>query len=611
MRKLLLTSASIGAMAALLPAWAAAQDYIAQSTVSVDGDVVDNGPVSDADSERLNEIDNSYDYTDGLHQAQQNNGSLNAMQIGTDVMVNVDATDDDPDVLSDVTVSGGLDNNGTVSQGPAYSYDPDRENRIDDQSFDEADGLFSVQQNNGDTNVMGIGTSVVAMTENDEIGTVTQNVDVTGPDPDNPADPWLDADGDGDLWALDLGDVQRDNVIEDSFNGFDGVANVQQNNGSQNLMGIGTSVVGAEGADIEEVEQTVSSAGGYDDDPFDQNDHVGQIDGIATTDWGSDRSNRIADSFRDGEGWLNVQQNNGNVNAMSMANGLLGQAEDLTADSEADAVTQTVSSGGSVTDVYADNAPFGHIDPARDNAIVEGTAEDSGGVFNVQQNNGDLNSISQSTAVVASVGDADRIGDLTQDVDTNGSVSNFTDVNESISDWNSQRDNVISGDSFDGFEGLSQVQQNNGDANVLGASMAVSAMVDDSAGQTTEESFGDTVQDVSTYGLVQDVENVVDVQDGERPGERSNIVEDAYEDGFDGAAVAQQNNGSANVIGSGVAIQVADMTDIDGNLEELDQDVTTEGVVNFQNQGGNNAWFEGSLSDRDNLVSDSFEESDG
>ncbi|MEQ9814987.1 MAG: hypothetical protein RLO50_19580 [Azospirillaceae bacterium] len=591
MRKTLLTTASLGALLALLPAYASAQN----STVFVDGNVVNNAGVFDPVSDRLNEIDDdSYDDSDGIHQAQQNNGSLNAIQIGTDVMVNIAVGGGN--INSEVVVSGELDNN-YVEQGPATGAEFfDRENEIE-SSFDRADGLYSVQQNNGDVNVMGIGNSVVAAVEDDDVGTVRQDVAITGPDPNNPlGSSWI-SENPARTVAFDYGDVTRYNSIDGSFDDFSGVASVQQNNGGYNLMGIGNSIVGIDGATVDRLVQNVSSAGQMIVGP----NGDGQLDGLRTADYGSWRINTIEDSFQGASGMLSIQQNNGNANALSIANAVAGTAYNLGGVSN---VIQNVTSGGSVTDAQTYNSFDYYLrrNPYRNNTIIDGTAEEAEGILNVQQNNGDVNSISQSTAVAAAT---DQVGNVTQNVVAAGTVSNFDDQSEYFVDMNSTRLNIID-ESFEGFDGIANVQQNNGDSNVMASSIAVVGVLDNRRDNNIGD-FGTTRQNVSTDGLVQDVESSVDWQSRQNgSGERTNEITDSFEYGFDGIASVQQNNGNANVILSAIAVQAAYQTDIDGDLEPIRQSVSATGEVDTLNQSDDD-WFESRGSDRDNLIADSFE----
>ena len=165
-----------------------------------------------------------------------------------------------------------------------------RNNRING-SFDGAAGEISVQENNGDANVMSIGNAVAAA-----VGDVNGDVNQTNVDGG--------AENIAGVTATSQNDT-RNNAITDSFTGVAGLTTVQQNNGNANSMTAANSVVGVLGDVNGNVNQTVADAGGS----FIAGDVDVDVDGSA-------RSNLINPSFNEFEGVVNVQQNNGDANVM-------------------------------------------------------------------------------------------------------------------------------------------------------------------------------------------------------------------------------------------------------------------------------------------------------
>ncbi|NBB82255.1 MAG: hypothetical protein GVY28_02495, partial [Alphaproteobacteria bacterium] len=204
-------------------------DGVANSVANTDGTVI-NGFAFDSESNRLNEIDSAFRGAQGILKAQQNNGNNNVLGEATAVVANLGArnrSDGDGETTNAATGTGLVED--VVAE---VDNNTDRLNTINNGSFNNAAGVVAVQQNNGDNNVMGSSTAIAA---NQEVGggsglfgpavsTATLNGTVT-----NASAVVTNISDLGELTPLQ-------NTIEGSFNGFQGVASVQQNNGDNNVI---------------------------------------------------------------------------------------------------------------------------------------------------------------------------------------------------------------------------------------------------------------------------------------------------------------------------------------------------------------------------------------
>ncbi len=204
----------------------------------------------DFSRDRDNLIMNSYTRYSGVATVQQNNGDVNVLGVSTAVTANIGpGLQDSTNALNNNQVTQLAGTLGAVAGALAFdvdSVDPGgnilgfRDNTILN-SFGRANGVVSVQQNNGSNNVMLIANAVQA------------NVDTGGPrnlnGNDNVNQMAVTVGGTVENSAAEVGFAltpppsHRENLIENSFNGFSGVATVQQNNGDNNVIGAASAVV--------------------------------------------------------------------------------------------------------------------------------------------------------------------------------------------------------------------------------------------------------------------------------------------------------------------------------------------------------------------------------
>jgi len=512
----------------------------------------------EAPSVRSNMIDPSFDGASGIVTVQQNNGNANAMSAATAVAGNVggQAVDGNDDVEQDVIVNGYVDGEGS----PVTDYVADwevehsRNNAIYTDSFDGFSGIATVQQNNGDHNVLGAATAV------------NYNAGLTAPQLQNDVDQAVVVDNivtDGEAFDIDTGNFfgfiepkgLRHNHIDSSFDSASGIANVQQNNGNLNAMGIGNAVQ----ANIDTVANGADNLNGEDDVETQLATSLGEVEsnwalhqgGAITSDTilPAHRKNSVTFSFERFEGIANVQQNNGDNNAIGATNAVAAVINSTDKiDNVGDSRGSSAYTGGFVGGNYAtEQAEFSRSSGSNRLNNIDRSFNPAEGIITVQQNNGNNNAMNSANAVVANIGPVGNNGDQEA-----GSVYNYADgegqvvENDAEGHWFADRKNTIS-ESFQGAQGIMTVQQNNGDNNVMGASTAVAADVD-----TGGTGFGPAMSSASLNASVSGNTTIV-YAPVEDPGLVNTINSGAFNQAA-GIMTVQQNNGSNNVIQSAIAV---------------------------------------------------------
>ena len=577
MRKQLLAGASAVALSFGMAGGAAAQstpDSAANATVTPqvgveteDEEIIDNGNTAvDIHTRRQNIADGDFTDATGIATMQQNNGSSNVLDAATASLANIELADGE-DVTADSEVDATTANNHTQHDGlnakeftEAEGIDDglDRENAVSD-SFSEFDGTSTTQQNNGDNNVIGSSTAVVGSVPNDDgqpdpativgtAGSLTANATANATTEDQGGFTQGDEPGAGEETdtLLDKQSVRHNDVSDGAYDGAGGIQTLQQNNGNGNALASATSVIGdSTGTGTPDINQTADANPALDMDgntvqqepvtEFASDNDMEQFDPIP-----DDRSNAINGSMNDSlSGVSTVQQNNGDANSLASATSVVGDIDGNPASVDQEANTSEIE----VTGVTAIDGVGGQQAPQQDNIgstrtnTIDPSYRGAMGVHEVQQNNGNANAIGQSTAVTAIVGGTG--GDVNQEaLSENNSVSNVT-----ATDYGSTRTNTLD-NAFDLAGGVFTVQQNNGDANAMAASTALT---------TVTGQVGDDIEQVADAEL-NTVDNVSTTDAG---SDRTNTVVNSF-DGSSGIATVQQNNGNANTVNAGTALTVAE-----------------------------------------------------
>jgi len=391
-----------------------------------------------------------------------------------------------------------------------------------DESFNGAQGVATVQQNNGDANVMSAATGAVVNKGNELAASAGDSIQ----EPYTVGVPLI-------VGSADVrvdGDGTRLNMMDPSFEGFSGIATVQQNNGSNNVMAAATAVkadVGTDGEADADLEGAGQNAVNLEASAAALAVEIGGEGGMY------DRSNVIGnDSFDDAEGVMTVQQNNGDNNALGSATAVVANIE---SEDDTDLVLSGAGNQGAVAGVLAEDGD-GHR-----NNTVEYSFDRSSGISTTQQNNGNNNVMQAATAVVANIdsGDEDPQGVVNQ-----AAGEALVIVNQSLSGEMSERRNTVH-DSYDGASGVMTLQQNSGDNNVMGASTSVVSS-DGGAG------FGPSALSSSALSATV-ASNTTVVMPTTGSGGFSNSISDSY-NGASGVVVTQQNTGNHNAIQSAVSV---------------------------------------------------------
>ena len=476
--------------------------------------------LTDNGSTRNNLINPSFNDSDGVATVQQNNGNGNALGATTAVTTADNSSDD---VIQNVTSNADADDNNVLDNRST------RDNQIGRTgggaatgAFNNADGIVTVQQNNGDANAMSAATGVVGIGINPGDADVDE-IDQTVSASDNQLDR---------VNTTDLSVVRR-NAITESFNLADGVVTAQQNNGNANQISAATGVVGVTNdVNVNDITQTVLAR----DNDIADNGTVGADDA------GGPRTNDITNSFNGSTGVITVQQNNGDANTMNAATGVVGILDDVTGGD--DDVNQIVEASDSriseEENVFATTENEGDV---RTNTI-DPSFQGASGVVTVQQNNGDINSINAATGVVGVGADGDgQVGNVGGDLNQRA----LTEDNEVefpfVRDDGGRRTNTVL-NSFDDFSGTATVQQNNGNANSINAATAI-AGVENNVGGDISQNTDDDVE-------AEDNEVKVDTR-VPRAARRANNITDSF-DRVSGNVIVQQNNGDANSMNAATAV---------------------------------------------------------
>jgi hypothetical protein len=433
--------------------------------------------VPSADAFRRNVIANAYQHIRGIIDVQQNNGDGNVMGIGDVVSANLGDlfgqngahTDDSS---QKVLLKGVVNGNNTESLAYGYSspITNERVNTINDKAFADFLGMASIQQNNGNGNVIQAGNAVIAdlgtgsFTSSSErsraqsviaYGTVENNNAYAsadaGPPPPN----------------------ERTNFIGDALIAPKGIVNAQQNNGDNNVMNVANAVRAsyATADDIDDTQRGAVWAKGK----VLNNNQAFNDDLYTNTDNNQDRRNTLTtNAFKDALGLMTVQQNNGNNNAMNSATGIVATLYN-TGDANGNDAAVFAKASAEVTGNVAVQTE--NVD--RVNVINGNVFNNAKGVATVQQNNGDNNVINASKSIVAAVGSDGSFvgfnGDIASDTVISATVTgNYADIAPTSGAPGYQ--NTLT-NSFQGFAGVKSVQQNNGSNNAMQSAISVVANI--------------------------------------------------------------------------------------------------------------------------------------
>jgi len=583
----------------------AVQASINQTTPAASGAIVssrvEDNYALQLDGTRTNDITNSFVDSDGVFTVQQNNGDQNEIGSAEAIQANQNSVGD---VSTTTEVVSQVVNNATEQHGGV------RSNDITDSFRNGASGVFTVQQNNGDHNAISAGTAVYGA--NGGQGDVAQEVLGGG-------DVVSNAGIDGPMISSnDVAPNVRANTIDPSFDGASGIATVQQNNGNANAMAAGTAVAGNVGGQDVDGQDDVTQRVGIENEVSGGLGESFTVDVVTDIFSAHSRDNSIEGGSFDGyQGIATVQQNNGDANAIGAGTAVNYNKDLAQTQVQNDVPEQVIGSGGDVSGASAidDDTTnlFGlTVQGGRSNQVDGSFNNGAAGISSVQQNNGNLNIIGAGTGVHVNIGNAasslngsDTIG--IQGVFAGGDVEEgdmvhlggpvTTDTIEPV-----HRDNRLT-NAFDGYQGIANVQQNNGDGNSINAAVGVVASIDSS------DKFDETgeVSVASTRGQVLGNESTERPEEFFSGANRRNTINPSF-NGAKGIAAVQQNNGNNNVMASATAV-IANVGPVGdgGDLAAggVDNDADGEGIVEGNFAEGHR------FADRKNSIGASFQGAQG
>jgi hypothetical protein len=306
-----------------------------------------------------------------------------------------------------------------------------RTNDLNNRSFNGATGIAHTMQNNGSNNAVSSADSVAVNPHNTLRQRGSNTADVSG------------------NIGYDLGS-QRSNDISDSFIDTRGVFSVQQNNGDNNsIAGSNQVLVRTSDDPIETRTETDQSVGAYNE----------------ATSTGGNRQNTIQNgSFRGAKGILNLQQNNGDNNAMAQTNAVGVGIRTTALDQRVTSTGKVASSDGGGSTAYDQGV-------TRSNTLTN-AFQDAAGIMSVQQNNGSNNVMASTNAIGVTI---DGLGTAAQAATLEATVSNAFSA-QTVGLTPSSLTNSASG-IMRGAKGVMTLQQNNGNNNVIQSVVMVSAGV--------------------------------------------------------------------------------------------------------------------------------------
>jgi hypothetical protein len=434
-----------------------------------------------------------------------------------------------------------------------------------DGSFNSASGISQVQQNNGANNVMqqGVTTLSNGFSSNYASSSASSRADIDHPfsatsglliprytytyytyTPDNEADTSAagtgDEAGDNDDYTPHTVTVyalvysRSTNDLTSSFNGAAGENNAQQNNGNNNAMQQGDTILSANGAgDTDSSARSRASVWGGENMNF-----------LAAFD------NNMNNSFNSAAGISNAQQNNGSNNAMqqdvnlaAVSNAVANEYYYWESEYESVDLGNVASNHASV----GGNSDFTFA--SYETNTLTNSFDSASGINNAQQNNGSNNVMQQSVSEASVTGAQEPGGYYLGDSDASlnvfgGSFDSGAVLSSTSVEALSSLDNSLNG-SFTGAKGVNNVEQNNGANNVMQQSVAITSTSSSVTGNFSN------VRAVSMSDL-----------DGAVSGNSSfvafssntNTITNGSFNSAKGITNVQQNNGANNVIQQAVSV---------------------------------------------------------
>jgi len=366
------------------------------ATVQSRGGLVSNTESSQSDDTNLLS-GSSFNSAEGVHSVAQNNGANAAINNGNSVAaIIVNGAITNARSILNVAQSQTakvLANSGRVTNSEDAVDDT---NTASGTTFQGAEGVVSVFQNNGANSAINNGNTVAVLLSDDASIDVDAGI-FDGNVPGGPAISQLaEVNATSPVQSFETsGSLDRNQITGQAFQNSEGVFSVGQNNGPNSAINNGNTVAAAiadEGA--------VDASGGVDFDvTATQTARVATTGAVTSSEiGGSNDTNTInTDAFENAAGVFSVVQNNGPNSAINNGNtvaAIIGNCPACTG-------TNTFTVNGTYTGTVGSFAVATNTAVTNTNQIVGDAFQNSRGVFSVTQNNGANAALSNGNVVGA------------------------------------------------------------------------------------------------------------------------------------------------------------------------------------------------------------------
>lgn len=367
----------------------------ARVTSGANGGVVRN--IESSDARDANAIaGNSFDNATGVHSIVQNNGANSAINNGNSVSA----------VIASVAITEGASSLAVshaqsaqiVAQSDQVSNTENNANDTNaalDRTFQTADGVASVFQNNGANSAVSNGNTVaLLLSDNGVINVDAKSFDGLGSGITQAAT----VDGASAVSNAEQAGALDTNVISDwAFESAEGIFSVGQNNGPNSAINNGNTVASA----IADESTVNASLGAVLNVQSSQNATVG-MDGTVSSieSGGSNDTNTInAEAFRDAAGVFSVLQNNGPNSAINNGNSVAAIISHCPQCTGANSFTTAAVSSG----IVGPGADAIYNGVTNTNELLGNAFQNTRGIVSVTQNNGANAALSNGNVVSAIV----------------------------------------------------------------------------------------------------------------------------------------------------------------------------------------------------------------
>ena len=607
------------------------------SNESIEGS---NQGASNTDTNRIRS--QAFQNTEGVGSVMQNNGANSALNNGNTVSAvvtdngsvngnnNFD-TNQSANFTSQQTarVDAGADGaNSSTQTGSSDS------NSITNQAFEQAEGVFSVLQNNGPNSALNNGNTVSAIITNDDVANGSSTFDT-----DSQQTAVVDSDAGGSITSAETDSADTNTINGDAFRDSEGIVSALQNNGANSAANNGntvSAVIANGGVGQERALFDTTSA---------QSATVqARAEGeITNSENPSPNTNTIAgDAFASGEGVMSALQNNGANSALNNGNTVSAIITNSTTNTASNDQLETASTqtaqvlagtggtGGEITDTQIGSD---------DTNTLSGAAFDaSEGIMSSLQNNGANSAANNGNTVSAIVANGSISGaggtlrtasTQTARVDSNAlSLIRSDGPPAAPNPFSPASDdtNTISSTAFQDAKGVGSALQNNGANSALNNGNTVSAFVTDSSvsfangvtaalrspfGALTTTQSATVEANESSSGL----DGIISVEQRNGSLDTNTITSEAFENA-QGVFSALQNNGANSALNNGntVSAIIADTT-VGTATADFDTTSTQTATVTASssniNGGVNSSQQNPTSSDLNTITSEAFRAAKG